>query len=195
MKIMIRSIYEFLLGISFILSISIGYLGNIISLYHLSDYCFISGMTVGIFFMISFFYRILKHKSLPKFLYFDCMTSIIAIFFSTVLLRLNLSGIFVLIHIVNPILLFVYWCIFCNHSLNCSNKIILTAAAFPLIYFIYTFILWKVMVILTFPVNLIIHQNSVLATFISIIYVLLLFIIMGGMLHFLNKIVYKRLLQ
>lgn len=194
MKKIIRSIYDLLLGISFILSVSIGYLTNVISIYYLSEYCFISGMIVGIFFIISFFYRLFKKKSLPAFLYFDSMISIIVIFFATIAMGLNLEGAFWFIHIINPILLFFYWCIFCNHSSNCSNKIIFTVIAFPLMYCIYTFILWKTMEIRPFPVNLI-FQNSILDTFISIIFILLLFNIIGCIFHFLNKILYKKFLK
>ena len=149
-------------------------------------------MVVGIFLIISFFYRLFKKKSLPTFLYFDCMINIIVIFFATIAIGLNLEGAFWFIHIINPVLLFFYWCIFCNHSSNCRNLTIMTDIAFPVLYFIYTFVMWKTISIKPFPVNLI-FQNTLLQTILSAGFILLLFIILGYVFHFINKIIYKKI--
>lgn len=189
MKEKIRNICDLLLGLIFILSVIVGYYKDI---RYMSEYCFISGMLVGIIFILSFFYGTCKKKTLPTWLYFDCMINIFIIFIATIAIGLSLDGAFWFIHIINPLLIFCYWLIFCNHSKIKNNILILTDIVFPICYFIFSFILWKTVGICPFPANLIIINSSVGQMFLGVGLVLFLFIVLGYAFHFLNRLVYKK---
>jgi len=113
MKNKIRNVCDLVLGILFMVSVIAGYYKDIS---YMSEYCFISGIVVGAVFLFSFFYATYGKKRLPLWVYFDCMIAIVIIFIATIAIGLNLEGAFWFIHIINPILLFVYWCVFCNHN-------------------------------------------------------------------------------
>lgn len=184
MKEKIKNIYELILGLLFIVSVILGYYKDIS---HMSEYCFISGMLVGIIFLTSFYMGRFKNKSLPTWLYFDCMVNIIIIFIATIAIGLSLEGAFWFIHIINPLLLFVYWCIFCDHSQFDKSMLVMTDTVFPICYFTFAAILWVTVGICPFPASLLLIDRSVIQVVLGVGAVLLIFIVLGYVLHFINK--------
>ncbi len=184
MKQRIRNICDLLLGLLFISSVIIGYYKDI---RYMSEYCFISGMLVGSIFVTSFFFGVFKKKVLPTWLYFDCMISIIIILVATIVIGLSLEGAFWFIHIINPILLFIYWIVFCNHMEIKKALWVLTDIVFPICYFVFAFILWKTVGICPFPASLILVNSSPLQVGLGVGLVVVIFIALGYALHFFNK--------
>lgn len=154
---------------------------------HMSEYCFISGILVSIIFMISFVYRVCKKRALPTWLYFNCMISTIIIFIATIAIRLNLEGAFWFIHIINPLLLFCYWGIFCNHLEVRNHWIISTDLVFPISYFIFALVLYKTIGTCPFPANLILVDSSLKQTVLGVGFIIALFLLLGYGFHILNR--------
>lgn len=89
MKDKIRNICDLTLGIIFIITTILGYYKDIS---YMSEYCFISGIIVGIIFISSFIYYIKNKKHFPVWIYSNCMISTLIIFIATIIIKLNLDG-------------------------------------------------------------------------------------------------------
>ncbi|ROR25654.1 hypothetical protein EDD66_1104 [Mobilisporobacter senegalensis] len=158
----------------------------------MGEYCFISGMLTGAVFLFSFVYKVHDKKELPVWLYFDCMISLLVILIATVLIGLNLEGAFWFIHIINPIIVFLYWCFFCNHQ-NISNPaLIATDIIFPLCYLFFAFILRGIWGITPFPASMIFEMGSIENVLLAMAALLVIFLILGYVLHLANWFIYKR---
>jgi hypothetical protein len=192
MKEKIRNVYELVLGVLFIVSVIAGYYKDFS---YMSEYCFISGITVGAIFLYSFFYTTYRKRKLPIWIYFDCMISIMIIFIATIAIGLNLEGAFWFIHIIDPILLFLYWCVFCNHRNIHNLKLIATDTIFPICYFIFAFVLWKTIGKCPFPASLIFVGNSLGVILLYVVGIVALFLAVGYTFHFLNILAYKKIIK
>lgn len=128
----IRKICDLILGVLFILTTISGYYKDIS---YMSEYCFISGIIVGLIFIGSFICYIRKRKYFPEWIYADCVVTIMVILLATLKIKLSLEGAFWFIHVINPILLFMYWCIFCNHSKINNPSLISTKFSFSIILY------------------------------------------------------------
>jgi len=190
LKNKVRSVCDLILGILFIVTVIWGYYTDIS---YMGEYCFISGMLVGIFFLISFFHYIMTRKELSVLWYFNCMLPILIILIVTLAIGLNVEGAFIFIHIINPIVLFAYWCVFCNHCEIKNPLRIATVVIFPICYFVLAFVLWKTLGKCPFPANLILVDNSLGMVLLSVGCVVVLLLVLGYVLHFLNKLVYHKL--
>lgn len=189
MKGKVRNICDLLLGLLFVASVIAGYYKEVS---HMSEYCFISGLLVGCILIASFFYGRLKGKTLPTWLYFDCMINIVIIFIATIAIGLNLEGAFWFIHIINPLLLLCYWVVFCNHTTIRNHLVVVTDTVFPICYFVFAFILWKTVGICPFPASLLLIDRSIPQVIVGVGLVVLLFVVLGYALHFLNRFVSKK---
>jgi len=157
----------------------------------MSEYCFISGMLVGVILTASSVYGLRKGKTFPAWLYFDCMISTIIIFIATIAIRLNLEGAFWFIHIINPLLLFCCWCVFCDHT-DMHVKYIFTDIVFPVCYFIFAFVLYKSTGVCPFPVSLILVGSSAGQAALGVGALILLFILLGYVFHSLNRLAHRK---
>ena len=127
------------LSILFILSVVLGYYKDVS---HMSEYCFVSGLLVGITFFISYLHQQKHEKPLNACIYLACMVDIFIIFIATVSIGLNLEGAFWFIHIINTILLVIYWFVFCDQRMM-NWKGTGSVVIFPLLYMLFAFVLFK----------------------------------------------------
>lgn len=189
MKNKIRTICDLMIGLLCVCATIIGYYKDIS---YMGEYCFISGMLVGIFFIFSFGYRVKRKKELPVWLYFDCMITLLIILIATLAIGLNLEGAFWFIHIINPIIVFLYWCFFCNQQEITRGLLVATDIIFPLCYLVFAFIWWKVMGICPFPASMLFEMQNVWSVLAGIIVLAIAFLLLGYALHFLKRLIHKR---
>lgn len=189
MKKMIKDFYELLTGLMFIWTIIAGYYKDIS---YMGEYCFISGIIVGIIFIISFINRVITKKDLPIWIYFDCMITILIIMIATIAIGLNLEGAFWFIHIINPILIFIYWCLFCNHQEISKKLWIATDTIFPLFYILFAFVLWKTTGKCPFPASMIFVEQPLWLILLSITVLIAIFLVLGFALHNVNRLINKK---
>lgn len=184
---MIRTYADFVLSILFITSAILGYYKDIS---HMSEYCFISGMLVGIIFFVSFLRHRKYDRALPACVYLACFIDIFVIFIATVAIRLNLEGAFWFIHIINPIAITLYWFIFCDQrSMKWQGTF--SVVVYPMLYMLFAFILFKISGKCPFPASLIYMDYSGIIPLIIIIVLMTILWAMGYILHMLNKLIRK----
>lgn len=151
-----RKYFDLLLSLMFITSVILGYYKDIS---YMSEYCFMSGMTIGIIYFISFLKQQKNGTTFKPYIYLACMSDIFIIFIATLLLKLNLNGAFWFIHIINPIACTIYWFLFCNcKDMNWKN----TAATivFPILYMLFAFIIYKISGDCPFPARMIFVESK-----------------------------------
>lgn len=183
----IRKYVDLTLSILFIISVILGYYKDVS---HMSEYCFISGILVGITFFVSFLQQQKHGKLLHPCVYLACLVDIFVIFIATVAIGLNLDGAFWFIHIINPIILVIYWFIFCDQRTMNWNGVF-SVAAFPLLYMLFAFILFKISGNCPFPANLIFMDYSGIVSLVILFVLVIILWVLGYILHILNKLVMK----
>ncbi len=181
----IRKYIELVLSVLFIISVILGYYKDVS---HMSEYCFTSGILVGAIFFISFLQQQKNGKLLNSCIYLACLTDIFVIFIATVVIRLNLDGAFWFIHIINPIILAVYWFIFCDQR-TMNWKGTFSVVVFPLLYMLFAFILFKISGSCPFPASLIFMDYSGIVPIIIIFVLAIILWVLGYILHMLNKLI------
>lgn len=183
----IRKYIDLTLSILFVASSILGYANDIS---HMSEYCFISGMVVGIIFFASFLRQQKQDMALPVCVYLACFIDIFVIFIATVAIGLNLEGAFWFIHIINPIVIAFYWFIFCDQrSMNWKGTF--SVVVYPLLYMLFAFILFKISGKCPFPASLIFMDYSGIVPLIIIIVLGTILWGLGYILHMLNKLIRK----
>ncbi|MDE6200754.1 MAG: hypothetical protein K2M47_02580 [Clostridiales bacterium] len=99
---------------------------------------FMSNAATGVVLLIGGVYALIFKRDIPHFLYLDCavlMSSVViacSIFEPTFLV----VGFAIIPHLVNPIVIFVYYLKFCNGR-NCKVPHVLTALVFPTAYYVF----------------------------------------------------------
>lgn len=181
----IRKYLDLTLSILFILSVILGYYKDVS---HMSEYCFISGLLVGITFLISYLHQRKHGKPLNACIYLACVVDIFIIFIATVAIGLNLDGAFWFIHIINPILLVIYWFVFCDQRIM-NWKGTLSVVLFPLLYMLFAFVLFKMSGSCPFPASLIFMDYSGLVPLVILAVLAIILWVLGYILHILNKLV------
>ncbi len=155
---------------------------------HWGEYCFISNISVGILFLISVIYKIKKGAFLSDVFYFNSMMVLLLIFIATVLIGLNLDGAYWFLHIINPVIVFLYWLYCCRHKRNVSGKQVLTVLIFPLAYYAFTLILFAFTGQSPFPISMVTDLGS----FYPLIFPFIMVPILLGLgfgLHFLSRLI------
>lgn len=189
-KYKIRNISNLILGILFISTTILGYYKDIS---YMSEYCFISGIIVGLILISSYIYYIKNKKYFPEWIYANCVVTTIVIFIATVIINLSLEGAFWFIHIINPILLFLYWVIFCNHNKIKNQLLVATNLIFPICYIVFAQVIFVITKKCPFPAELILVGNPWNIIICCIIVICLVFLSLGYGLHFTNKFINKKL--
>lgn len=95
---------------------------------------FLSSFAVGVFFVVSGI-LLLLNKNIPQILYLCSTILLLIVFFVCIAFsnQFQMSGGFVFLHIVNPLLVLVYYFIFCDLT-ETTVKLVPTVAAIPLLY-------------------------------------------------------------
>ena len=188
----IRSICDLLMGMLVLTASVAGYAGHPDCM---GEYCFVSGITTGIVFISSFIYRIRSGKSFSEWVYAACSVITMMILIATMILGLKLSGAFIFIHLIDPLLMFAYWAYFCDH--NKTKKIInvLTVLIFPVFYTVLSGALMKITGNCPFPASLVLtgHTPPVTAGIVAGVY--MLFLLLGCGYYFGNKSIRSKLIK
>jgi hypothetical protein len=179
----IRPVIDLGLGLLILISLILGY-GKTPS--HLTEYCFVSGLLSGILFLASFIRYTIVKKFFSSVYYFCSMISLLLIFIATLVIGLNLEGAFWFIHIINPLLVFTYWLVFCDHS-TIKHKSIMTAVILPFCWILFAFILWKAGFKCPFPASLIFIGNPWYVSWLVILALSICIEILSFLLHILHK--------
>ncbi len=181
----IRKYIDLALSILFILSVILGYYKDFS---HMSEYCFISGLLVGITFFISYLHQQKREKPLNVCIYLACMVDIFVIFIATVSIGLNLDGAFWFIHIINPIILMIYWFVFCDQRIM-NWKGSLSVVVFPLLYMLFAYVLFKISGSCPFPASLIFMDYTGFIPVAILVVLAIILWVLGYILHMLNKLI------
>lgn len=192
MKNKIRKVCDLVLGLIVLTATFMGYYGQ---WEYLGEYCFISGIIIGIIFLSSFIYRIKTGKSFCVWVYACCSVSTILIFIATLVLGLNLNGAFIFIHIVDPILILAYWIFFCDHTGLRSRKGIFAVLLWPSFYLMLSEVMLQVTGRCAFPASLILTEHSPLVTVGLVLAVLAVFLLFGCIYHFGNRLIRSKVLK
>lgn len=183
----IRNICNLILGMLFVLTTILGYYKDVS---YMSEYCFISGIIVGLILISSYVCN--KNKiCFPEWIYANCVVTTIVIFIATIIVNLSLEGAFWFIHIINPVLLFLYWCIFCDHTKIKNQLLIATNLIYPICYIIFAQAIFSITKKCPFPAKLILVGNSWYIIAYYIIGICFVFLLLGYGLHFSNKFIRK----
>ena len=181
----IRKYIDLALSILFIISVILGYYKDFSCM---SEYCFISGLLVGITFFISYLHQQKHEKPLNACIYLACMVDIFIIFIATVSIGLNLDGAFWFIHIINPIILVIYWFVFCDQRIM-NWKGTLSVVLFPLLYMLFAFVLFKISGSCPFPASLIFMDYTGLIPLVILVVLAIILWVLGYIHHMLNKFI------
>lgn len=189
MKLSFRSICDLIIGLLCVGTAVIGYHTDFS---YMGEYCFLSGIAVGVVFLISFVRRIKTKKDFPVWLYFDCMFALLIILLATVTIGLNLEGAFWFIHIIDPILVFTYWCVFCDHREIRKISLVSTNIVFPAAYLLFAFLLRQASGNCPFPASILFSLGSIWAILTCIAALLAVFLLLGYALHFFSRLIHKK---
>lgn len=184
-----RKYVDLFFSILFLLSVVLGYYKDFS---HMTEYCFISGLFVGIVFFMSALFQKISGKTLKSYVYFSCVIDIFVIFVATVLVGLNLNGVFRFIHIINPVLIGIYWFIFCKQE-KIELKSMMAAVIFPLAYMIFAFIFYKFSGNCPFPASFIFVNRSGIFSILVLLGLSILLCVLGFVFQILNKFLHKKI--
>lgn len=154
---------------------------------HWGEYCFISNMSVGILFIISVIYRIKKGAFLSDIFTFNSMMALLLILIATVSIGLNLEDAFWFLHIINPVIIFLYWIITCRHKKNVGGKQVLSVLIFPIAYYALAMILFALTGQSPFPISIVTDLGGIYPAIFPFIMAPVL-LGLGYGLHFLNRL-------
>ncbi len=185
----IRKYVDLCLSILFLASAILGYYKDVS---YMTEYCFISGLLTGGIFFISFSRQQIQRKTLPLYIYIACFVDIFIIFIVTVTIRLNLEGAFWFIHIINPVIICIYWFLFCNQR-EMNWKGIFSVIIFPICYMLFAFILYKSGIKCPFPASLIFMDYHGIVPVIILFILTIMLCVLGYIFHVLNKVVRKKI--
>lgn len=189
MKEIFRTVCDFLFGALFVAAAFIGYLPDPI---HMGEYSFIANVLVGAVLIVSGIYYLATKKRLPLWVYFDCMVALLAIFVVTAAVGVNLYGVFWFIHIVDPLLMFVYWYATCDHTELRHRVSISSAAIFPALYACFAFVFWQSTGVCPFPASLFFIGQPLELGLGGAVVTVAMFIVLAFALDATNRFVYHR---
>lgn len=179
-------ITDLFLGILYLLSTYIGYLPAFDDPIHFAEWCCITGILGGGFYILSSLHR------LPEFLHLDMTLSLILIFIASVAIRLNLEGVFWVIHLFGPILVLIRFFLFCDCRKMKLSGLVLTSIVIPLVYILFAFILLRTTGECPFPASMILRWDNpwIPAAIIGVLCGLIL--VIGYGLFYLNRFLFEK---
>ena len=133
-----------------------------------------------------------KHEeALHSCIYLACLVDIFIIFIATIFIGLNLDGAFWFIHIINPIILFIYWFMFCDQRIM-NWKGTFSVVLFPLLYILFAFVLFKISGKCPFPTSLIFMDYTGFIPLVIIVVIAIVLWVLGYILHMLNRLIRRK---
>lgn len=101
---------------------------------NLIELSFWSNLLAGILLLADGGYALARKKHLPNWLFFDATILLLIVCGMILAFGGNLAHGFQFVHIVDPILMMIFWLIFINHSRDKIAQTVLSAAVAPLCY-------------------------------------------------------------
>lgn len=188
MKTKVKAVSELVLGVLFIIMTILGYYKEVS---HMWEYCFLSGIVAGIVFISAYIHYLITKKHIAEWIFLDCTTDISLILIITLAMNLNVEGAFQFIHIINPMLLLLFWFIFCNSRSNKKTGLAVSTLFFPLVYLAVSFVRLKMTGLCAFPANMILKWTPQIIALPVVIGLSAIVLIYGLGLHYMNRIVHK----
>lgn len=147
-------ITDLILGILYMLATIICYLPAIDAPIHFAEWCCITGILGGVFYILSSF------RKLPEVFHLDMTLTLILILIATVSIGLNLEGVFWFIHLFGPILVLIRFFLFCDCRKIRRTSLVLSGTAIPLAYILFAVILLKITGECPFPASMILKWDN-----------------------------------
>lgn len=192
MKYKIRILIDFMLAALLIVTDIIGYWsipGYIIELTCISNF------TIGIILIISGIRMLKRKKDFPNIVYSTGLVTIMLVFFICLgslsgMYRMNFQGAFLFLHVINPILVLLYYIIFINEKQNGKLRTVLLTPIFSISYLLIDYIVGSIANKFVYGFFEPGELNIVMAIVVgAIIYALLL--IIGYTVFFINRLFRK----
>ena len=188
MKVKAKAISELVLGILFVVMTTLGYYQETS---HMWEYCFLSGLTVGIVMLASFVYSLVTKKQVPAWIHLACTTDVLLIMMATIAMGLNLDGAFWFIHIINPALLLVFWFVFCDGRSIRRPQFVGITLAFPIAYLAVSFVRLKITGLCAFPADRILRWTPQIIALPIVLVLSIVVLLLGFGLYALNRLIHK----
>lgn len=153
---------------------------------HLAEWCCITGLVGGVFYLLSSF------RKLPEVLHLDMTLALILIFIATVAIQLNLEGVFWFIHLFGPLLVLTRFFLFCDCRKINQASMVLTCLVIPLAYILLAFILLKTTGECPFPASMILKWDHAWIPVVLIAVLCTLLLGVGYGLFYLNRFLFKK---
>ena len=190
----LKPYFDLLLGILYLLFTTLEYYPcfNKVDAFHLGDWCFITGIIGGLFFIVLAVLAFLKKDKDLTFLelYNTCLLCII--FLGTITIGLNVNGYLIFIHIVGPLLVLFRFFYYTDCRKIKKLWYLLFLGIVPVVYVIFAFILLKVSGDCPFPAKMLFFYENNLIPYGLTLLLILVNIIFGGSLYFLNRFINKK---
>lgn len=183
-----KRITDLFLGMLYLVSTAAAYLPAISfgEPIHLAEWCCITGILGGVFFIFSTF------RKLPEILHLDMTLALILIFIATVAIRLNLEGAFWFIHLFGPIFVLTRFFLFCDCRKIQRTGLVLTCLIIPLAYILFAFLLLKTAGECPFPASMILKWDKAWIPWAIIAGLCMLLLGIGYGFFYLNKFLFKK---
>jgi len=181
----------FALAFIFVFTALYSYGGNFEYAYQLT---FLSNFSAGLFLLVVGILALLN-KAVPQFLYLDFTVLLLIVFgvCMAFVTEFNFQGGFVFLHIVNPLLMLVFF-LFCSNQSKIKWPFLFTVAAMPSVYLVFALIFGAV------TDNYIYFfldyaQYGVGNTVLFVSGILAGLIVVGVGLYYLNRLIHKYILK
>lgn len=159
---------------------------------HIYELTFLSNFSAGLFLMSAAFCQNYKRK-MPEILYLDFTMLLILVFLVCAVFRnqFDFNGMFLFLHMLNPVFLLVYYFLFCNMNLVRESRKVLSVILMPLFYLIFAVIYGQstgncIYFFLDAQTNGSLYCISV------VLMLTVIQIVIGYALFYLNKLIYRR---
>ncbi|MDD3947690.1 MAG: Pr6Pr family membrane protein [Clostridia bacterium] len=189
-KRIIRSVIRFAIALTLICCACIGYWD---SPEYMTEYTFLSNFIVGIFLAASALFQLIKKSNIPAVLHL-CSVIMLMIGMGICLSDIsgfNFSGIFLFLHIINPLLVLADWFLFVPAGAIKKPQSVLFVTVLPIVYLVFLFVNGYLTGNYLYPIFDVTYMGvaSVMTTVIVALIATLLF---AYLLYFLNKFFYMR---
>lgn len=186
----LKSIIAVILGLVFISTVLVAYWGDFQHAYELT---FLSNTSTGLFLLTTFMLE-KKGKALPQILYLDFALLLFMVFLICIsfISEFNFNGATFFLHVINPLILMVYFFIFID--MNKINNVmhVLTILIMPITYLVFAVIFGSITGnYIYFFLDY--KEKGIAYSVIFILVVAVSLVVIGYGIFFLNRFLHKRI--
>lgn len=159
---------------------------------HIYELTFLSNFSAGLFLMSTAVCEIHKRK-VPEILYLDFTMLLLLVFLVCAAFRhqFDFNGMFLFLHMLNPIFLLIYYFLFCNMNLVRQSREVLSVILMPLFYLIFAVIYGQSTGNFIY-FFLDVRTNGSLYCISVVLMLTVIQIVIGYALFYLNKLIYRQ---